>query len=76
MSQNTTREMLLKMRERYQRRGREGRSQRIDEECEMCGYGRKHALKVLGGESCRWPGQRRPAGVGRGVVTGMRRGRY
>jgi len=50
MSQNTTREMLLKMRERYRRRGREGRSRLIDEVCEMCGYGRKHAIKVLGGK--------------------------
>ena len=50
MSQNTTREMLLKMRERYRRRGREGRSKLIDEVCEMCGYGRKHAIKVLGGK--------------------------
>ena len=40
MSQNTTREMLLKMRERYRRRGREGRSKLIDEVCEMCGYGK------------------------------------
>jgi len=50
MSQNTTREMLLKMRERYRRRGREGRSRLIDEVCEMCGYKRKHAIKVLGGK--------------------------
>ena len=50
MSQNTTREMLLKMRERYRRRGREGRSRLIDEVCEMCGYERKHAIKVLGGK--------------------------
>jgi len=48
MSQNTTRELLLKMRERYGRRGREGRSRLIDEVCEMCGYGRKHAIKILG----------------------------
>ena len=40
----------MKMRERYRRRGREGRSKLIDEVCEMCGYGRKHAIKVLGGK--------------------------
>jgi len=50
MSQNTTREILLKMRERYRRRGREARSRLIDEVCELCGYGRKHAIKVLGGK--------------------------
>jgi len=48
MSQNTTRELLLKMRERYGRRGRQGRSRLIDEVCELCGYGRKHAIKILG----------------------------
>lgn len=50
MSQNTTRELLLKMRERYARRGREARSRLIDEVCELCGYERKHAIKVLGGK--------------------------
>ena len=50
MSENTTREMLLKMRERYGRRGREGRGRLIDEVCELCGYGRKHAIKVLCGK--------------------------
>lgn len=32
------------------RAGREGRSKLIDEVCEMCGYERKHAIKVLGGK--------------------------
>ena len=50
MSQNTTREVLLKMRERYRRRGREARGKLLDEVCELCGYGRKHAIKVLGGK--------------------------
>jgi len=36
------------MRERYGRRGRQGRSRLIDEVCELCGYGRKHAIKILG----------------------------
>ena len=51
MSRNTTRELLLKMRERYARRtGREARGKLIDEVCELCGYDRKHAIKVLGGK--------------------------
>jgi hypothetical protein len=50
MSQKTTREVILKMRERYGRRGREGRSRLLDELCELSGYGRKHAIKVLGGK--------------------------
>ena len=49
MSQNTTREVILKMRERYGRRGREARGRLLDELCELCGYGRKHAIKLLGG---------------------------
>ena len=49
MSRNTTREVILKMRERYGRRGREARGRLLDELCELCGYGRKHAIKLLGG---------------------------
>jgi len=49
MSKNSQREVLLKMRERYEGRGREGRSKLIDEVCAMCGYERKHAIKVLNG---------------------------
>ena len=50
MRQNTTRVVLLKMRERHRRRGREGRSRLLDELCELCGYGRKHAVKLLSGK--------------------------
>jgi len=50
MSQNSKKEILLKMRERYRGRGREGRSRLIDELCEMCGYERKHAIKLLNGK--------------------------
>ena len=42
--------MLLKMRESCGRRGRDGRSKLIDEVCEMCGYERKYAIRVLGGK--------------------------
>ena len=40
-------EQLTKLRERYARRNREGRSRRLDELCEPYGYSRKHALKRL-----------------------------
>jgi hypothetical protein len=50
MSQNTTREVISKMRERSARRGRKRRSRLLDELCELCGYGRKHAIKLRGGK--------------------------
>ena len=50
MSQPSRREVLEKMKQRYARRaGREARGKLLDEVCELCGYERKHALKVLGG---------------------------
>ena len=36
--------------QRYGKRGREGRSRLLDEVCELCGYERKYAIKVLGGK--------------------------
>lgn len=36
------------MRWRYAQRGREGKSRLLDEVCEVCGYERKHAIKLLG----------------------------
>ena len=38
------------MRECNRWRGRERRSRLIDELCEMCGYERKHAIKLLNGK--------------------------
>lgn len=35
------------MRQRYARRGREGRTALINEVCEPFGYSRKHAIKLL-----------------------------
>ena len=50
MSQQSRKEVLEKMKQRYARRpGREARGRLLDEVCELCGYERKHALKVLGG---------------------------
>ena len=47
MSRAMRRELLPKLRERYERREREGRGRMLDEVCEQFGYGRKHAIKVL-----------------------------
>jgi hypothetical protein len=62
MSQNSKREVLLRMRERYAGRGREGRSKLIDEVCALCGYERKHAIKVLNGRLAIPGGKRRRSG--------------
>jgi hypothetical protein len=69
MSQESRKEVLEKMRQRYLRRpGREARGRLVDEVCELCGYERKHALKVLsgrrpiGGSSKRRGGPRRKYG--------------
>jgi len=59
MSKRSTEEYLQKMRDRYQRRGREARSRLLDELCEVCAYSRKHAIKLM-----------RPEGYRRGVPKG------
>ena len=70
MSQKSRQEMLEPARERYGRRGRQGRSRLLDEVCALCGYERKHALKVLGGSR----GHCRPWWSARGIFAGLRRG--
>jgi hypothetical protein len=50
MSAKSRQEVLEQARERYQRRGRQGRSRLLDEVCALCGYERKYAIKVLGGK--------------------------
>jgi len=47
MSRETSEELVPKLQERYERRGREGRSRMLDEVCEQFGYSRKHANKLL-----------------------------
>ncbi len=62
MSQNSKKEYLKKMRWRYaQRSGKRGKSVLIDEFCEVTGYERKYAIKLLG---CR---RRRPGAKPRKV---------
>ena len=61
MSSKSRREVLEQARQRYARRGRQGRSRLLDEVCALCGCERKHAIKVLG---------RRRAIVGHGGQCG------
>jgi hypothetical protein len=42
-------DLLPKLRERYARRPRDGKSRMLDELCEDYGYERKYAIKLLGG---------------------------
>jgi hypothetical protein len=48
--------------ERYRGRSRSGRSRLLDEVCELCGYGRKYAIKLLGGKVPLAGGGRRRGG--------------
>src|SRR5205823_11477293 len=41
-------EELVRWRQRYERRNREGRSRMLDEFCEQYKYERKYAIKLLG----------------------------
>lgn len=58
LSTRSKKEVLAVMRQRYAGRGREGRSRLLDEFCELCGYGRKYAIKLLRGQRC-WEGKAR-----------------
>ena len=50
MSAKSRKEVLEQARQRYGKRGREGRSRLLDEVCELCGYERKYAIKLLSGK--------------------------
>jgi hypothetical protein len=50
MSARSRKEVLEQARQRYAKRGREGRSRLLNEVCELCGYERKYAIKVLSGK--------------------------
>ncbi|MDD5262758.1 MAG: hypothetical protein PHD76_13010 [Methylacidiphilales bacterium] len=65
MSLESRKEVLEKMRGLYEGRGKEGRSRMVDEVVALCGYSRKHAIKVLGG--------RLPVGGNKGRGGGPRR---
>ena len=50
MSMGSRREVVERLRARYTKAGREYRRKLIDQLCELCGYERKYAIKVLGGK--------------------------
>lgn len=50
MSAKSRQEVLEQARHRYAGRGREGRSRLLDEVCQLTGYERKYAIKVLSGK--------------------------
>lgn len=58
MSQSSKKEYLEKMKWRYERRGREARGVLLDELCEVCGYSRKHAIKLMNGSLAKPSGRR------------------
>ena len=62
MSAKSRKEVLEQARQRYGKRGREGRSRLLDEACELCGYERKYAIKVLSGNERLWASGARKRG--------------
>jgi hypothetical protein len=58
MSQLSRRDYIALMRGRYRRAGRLRRIALLNETCEVCGYERKYAIKLLTGNVERRPGQR------------------
>lgn len=59
MSQLSRNEYLARMRWRYAQRALEGKSRLLDEVCEVCGYERKYAIKLMNQKA---PPPRRKAG--------------
>lgn len=53
MVQQSKREYIEAIRLRYQKSGLQGKQRILDEFCAVCGYHRKHAIRVLN----RWPGR-------------------
>ncbi|MBM4156654.1 MAG: transposase family protein [Lentisphaerae bacterium] len=49
VSQTTRREYMERIRDRYARAGRRHKTRILDEFCAVCGYERKHAIKLLRG---------------------------
>jgi hypothetical protein len=62
MSEKSREEVLQTMRERYAGRGRKGRTKLIDEFCELCGYERKYAIKLLRGQRRKFGAKANKAG--------------
>ena len=60
MTRQSKAEYIEKMRRRYAKAGREYKRRLIDECCEMCGYHRKHAIRVLNAATCAKKGRPGP----------------
>ena len=60
MSKEIKKDLLPKLRIRYARRNREGKSRMLDELCEDYGYDRKYAIKLLGDTLPRPSGRPKP----------------
>ncbi len=60
MSKELRKDWLPKLRARYARRHREGRSQMLDELCDDYHYERKYAIKLLGGSLAPASGRAHP----------------
>lgn len=60
MSKELKKEWLAKVKTRYQKRGREGKTLLLDELCEDYRYERKYAIKLLGGKLPSSSGRGRP----------------
>src|SRR5690606_2196750 len=58
MSQRSRKEYIALMRHRYARAGKLRRSALLAETCEVCGYDRKYAIKLLNGRVVRRHGRR------------------
>ena len=70
MSAKSRKEVLEQARQRYGKRGREGRSRLLDEVCELCGYERKYAIKVLRGKRAIMGSKGRKRGGSQAIYGG------
>ena len=63
MSQEVKEDWLPKVRARYEKRGREGKTRMLNELCEDHGYERKYAIKLLNDSLPGLSGRCRPGPV-------------
>ncbi len=47
MVSQSKQEYLARIKDRYRKAGRSGKSRILDEFCEVCGHHRKHAIRLL-----------------------------
>lgn len=70
MRRNIQREEIPKYQQRYQQRGREGKTRLLNEFCEQYEYDRKHAIKLLLGK-VGYGSQKKKAPLGRPKTYGV-----